>query len=59
MKKIITLFAIALCLTLLPTNFSTAAAASTVQGKKIIFIPLCTVKNMRKTKGFLKSEAGS
>ena len=24
-----------------------------------VVIPLCTVKNMRKTKGFLKSEAGS
>jgi len=40
LKKIITLFAIALCLTLLPTNFTTAAAAPAVQGKKIIFIPL-------------------
>ena len=40
LKKIITLFAVALCLALLPTNFSTAAAAPAVQGKKIIFIPL-------------------
>ena len=39
MKKILTLLSIVLCLSLLPGNFS-LAAASAVQGKKIIFIPL-------------------
>ena len=40
MKKIFMLLSIALCLTLLPSNFSTAAATPATHGKKIIFIPL-------------------